>query len=260
MIHALHCCPQHHGEVQWIKCYLDVPNCYQRHTCACLYPLCARRMRNLELLQGTFLNIPEQSSATMIAMEEEGIMNVIQPPCSSSLGTTKVPFFLRDTLVAGIYVCPPPPPPPLLQDAAHAAACKKRKKTAMATVAASGGRDDEMFHARKQPSFENICGCVFLPYMTLPPSMLPPSPEPKIFTEGKASARKRSSGSSSAGRNKRLENNPSSASSSLDGIGKDVFTVHGNLVLKKMGYGTLVNFKVRKDHSSSCFLLLLGLC
>jgi len=191
-----------------------------------MLPLCGLRVGNLQLLKGTFLNMPEQSRTTLQQLERRGVLDSLVLPrrhgCIQCKTSRSVPYFLREMIVAGMYFCPD-------------AESKKTKKAGGTVIMASV--ENGLFHPKKDPAFENICGSVYLSCMA-PYDSLPPPADPTIFVRGRKK-RGRVSGKWFA-----------------SGDGHEIFTVHGNLVLKKGRYGTTVNFKGFKD--CSLLLKLLG--
>lgn len=95
--------------MQWIKCYLHMQHFYSRHGLVCMLPVCRARMQNIELLRGTFLDapgnyIPDCGCITLRQLAVQGLQDVMLPRDACCSDEAAVPFFLRDMLVAGIYI------------------------------------------------------------------------------------------------------------------------------------------------------------
>ena len=185
-----------------------------------MFPMCALRFRNLELMKGTFLNVPVHVNCmSMQNLAHQGMLDLVisgsTNGCAECNSRSRVPFFLRDMDVAGIYICP------------DADVFVKTQHASSTIRMCEEDAEMTMFHPRKSPSFENICGSVYLSCM-MPLQNLPPRPDERIFRGGKVLSRKR------GGRSLLLQNK----------FATEIFTIHGNLVLKRSAYGTVVNFKV----------------
>jgi hypothetical protein len=90
-------------------------------------------------------------------------------------------------------------------------------------------------YTKKEPSFDNMCGRVFLSQIGMPPSCrLPPVVQKEVSKEKVQAANMR---------RKPWKKRRSKDPLLTAGV-KKIFTVHGNIVLRRGTNGTCVNFKV----------------
>jgi hypothetical protein len=93
-------------------------------------------------------------------------------------------------------------------------------------------QQEQRSHPEKPPSFENMCGRLYIPLVHIPrPEFLPPEPRKDMFPAEEDSRLNISATVTGAGR-------------SMPASMRKIYTTQGNLVLRKEGYGTSVNFKV----------------
>ena len=138
-------------------------------------------------------------------------------------------------------------------------------------VEMQGSKD--MHAPRRQPSFENICGSVFIYNFHMHPQSMPQLPESILLpsTQVKSVLRRNQNRAYNYNNNKQTDpNTPSSHESSLgqqtapalsaeDACVStqcvEVFTVNGNMTMRRHPSGTLVNFKVDMLLSDSIYFL-----
>jgi hypothetical protein len=93
-------------------------------------------------------------------------------------------------------------------------------------------QQEQRSHPEKPPSFENMCGRLYIPLVHIPrPEFLPPEPRKDMFPAEEDSRLNISATVTGTGR-------------SMPASMRKIYTTQGNLVLRKEGYGTSVNFKV----------------
>ena len=120
------------------------------------------------------------------------------------------------------------------------------------------------FHPVKEPQFENMCGKLFLPMVTLPDAeTLPPEPSSKIFASVSQPMEDNNNNQAWNYRRRGRKglrhfslSSPFAAASQrqkISGCLKEFFTLHGNLVLRKTYHGVCVTFKV-------LYFVLFGPC
>lgn len=217
-----------HG-IQWVKCCLGIQSTVGVcNGTVCMVPFCSRRVADPVLLHGTYMSATRKKSLQQLV--DDGMPFVLHSACCTCQ-KWKVPFFLRDVQVEGLYFCPNN------HEAKHMVRCK----THQPRQHPSEQQEGTWFHAYKEPSFENICGSVFLPYLMPVEDGIPPLQDARVL-------RRSSKGSKAKQRSKRKR-----GSSALNRKkGSEIFTVHGNLCLRKRTYGTSINFKVHFSASLSC--------
>lgn len=103
------------------------------------------------------------------------------------------------------------------------------------------------FHRKKEPSFDNMCGRVFLPQVTIPGSSRLPPVQKEISKEKMQAANMRRKAWK---KRRNLLTMTDSKSKSV----RQIFTMHGNIVLRAESSGTCVNFKVLVPLFFSCGL------
>jgi hypothetical protein len=259
-------------DMEWIMCFvhperlLSSSTSYSNHSVQtkCLLPIRRKRIllsKDGTLLKGTYFVMPEKKAAvllpgslssscllnhytTVMHLMQHGLEGVLAPCRSGKAGREEcesaVPYFLKDLAVAGIYFQGLP--------AAAAAAQQpqqpgKRKRA----LSQQQSAQKQQFHPVKAPSFENICGSVFAGMMN--PVSIPPLHYRRTNDGGNAMAVGIGSAAAAAGRG-------GAAGGSVQRRGRkkqpwfmamrgtEIFTVHGNLVLKQRNCGTSIKFMV----------------
>lgn len=195
-------------------------------------------------VQGLFVS--QRECVTFHRVASNGIQGIISPAGDEEESARiRVPFYLRGMYVSGLYfwqdegsLLAAGASATQTSSASDAGPSKKRKRRRQQQQQqAEGPSHPALFHACKQPSFENICGSVYLAGMW--PLELPPefSLSP-IFSHPDAASTAVTSVGGGGGRRKKK-------GCWFMGLhGREIFTVHGNLVLRKYGSGTSINFKV----------------
>ena len=232
------------------------------------------------LMKGTYFVMPEKKAAavaagasssssspssssclfhrytTVMHLMRHGLEGVLAPCSPGDAGKDEcesaVPFFLKDLAVAGIYINSHNHKLTGLSNAASASNQQqkqpmKRKRTPSSTAQQQSNAQKQQFHPVKAPSFENICGSVFAGMMN--PVSIPPIHYRRTNDSGNAMAVGIGSAAAAAGRG-------GAAGGSVQRRGRkkqpwfmamrgtEIFTVHGNLVLKKRNCGTSIKFMV----------------
>ena len=201
----------------YTKCLLSVPTHRIVHAFAC-----ENGMDGRHAMQGMFISIPEDVDCSVQKLVREGLDGVVAPPCSSvCCGRGEIPFFLRDLTVRCLVFSP---------DTGKLSA-RESGKRCRTPHTKHGSSSSNSFHPFKAPAFENICGSVYLPGLkpeSLPPAVRQSQASCAVFGgSGAASVR--------GGR---------SSSWFMSMNSTEVFTVHGNMVLRRQGNGTSLIFKV----------------
>lgn len=210
---------------------------------------------------------------TVMQLMRHGLDGVIAPMNNNTATKSKdahsqrecesaVPFFVKDLAVDGIYYrhCHHHHHLGSKAGSSSSSARKKssrRKRTAEDLTPSlppllpppshpTSRKNHYPFHPAKAPSFENICGSIYV-------GMMHPVSIPPLCHVASAAGRGGAAATSTKTRRGRKKQPWFMALR-----GTEVFTVHGNLVLKKRGYGTSVKFMVNVFCEITCCSFFLA--
>jgi hypothetical protein len=161
---------------------------------------------------------------------------------------TSVPYFIKDLVVEGIYYQGPSAAAGACNNSNSSSSTRRKKRDHNNSFWSSSLKN---YHPAKAPSFENICGSVFVGMM-YPVSIPPPSQQQML--QMMQTHHQQTDHPQAKGRRRGRKKQPWF----MAVRGTEIFTVHGNLVLKKRCYGTSVKFMVGNDMVDS-FLLLFDI-